>query len=111
MRGEAAEKTDTQRGGGEKLTTKPNGGLMFIRFEPGEEIERLRAEFHGSRARIWEDESVAWEKRNAEVDQLWQDFDRQRRELQRAAQEEATGKEAASPRRSFLPRRRRRLWK
>jgi len=84
---------------------------MFIRYNPAEQIERLRAEFHESRARVWEDESVPWEKRNAEVDRLWQDFDRQRRELQSAAQEEATGEEAAFPRRSFLPRRSRPHWK
>jgi hypothetical protein len=84
---------------------------MFIRYTPAEEIERLRAEFHENRARVWADESVPWEKRNAEVDQLWQDFDRQRRELQSAAQEEATVDAAASPRRSFLPRPRRRYWK
>jgi hypothetical protein len=84
---------------------------MFIRYTPAEEIERLRAEFHENRARVWADESVPWEKRNAEVDRLWQDFDRQRQELQSAAQEEATVDAAASPRRSFLPRPRRRYWK
>jgi hypothetical protein len=84
---------------------------MFIRYTPAEEIERLRAEFHENRARVWAEESIPWEKRNAEVERLWQDFDRQRRELQSAAQEETTGEEAASPRRSFLPRPRRRYWK
>ena len=86
---------------------------MFIRYNPAEQKEQLRAEFHESRARVWADENVPWEKRNAEVDRLWRDFDRQRQELLSAAdtQGEATGGEAASPRRSFLPRRRRRLWK
>jgi hypothetical protein len=41
---------------------------MFIRYNPAEQIERLRAEFHESRARVWEDESVPWEKRSAEVE-------------------------------------------
>jgi hypothetical protein len=99
--------------GGEKLMTKPNGGFMFIRYNPAEKIERLRTEFHENRARVGADENVPWEKRNAEVDRLWRDFDRQRQELLSAAdtQGEATGEEAASPRHSFLPRRRLPSWK
>jgi hypothetical protein len=86
---------------------------MFIRYTPEDEIARLTAEFHESKQRIWEDDSLRLEEKGPAIDQLWKAFDEQRKALRSAApeEEEATGQEAASPRRSFLPRRRRRLWK
>jgi hypothetical protein len=35
---------------------------MFIRYNPEDEIERLTAEFHESKQRIWEDESLRLEE-------------------------------------------------
>jgi hypothetical protein len=80
-------------------------------FNPKAEIERLKLEFQESRARIWKDPNMPLEKKNPLVDQLWREFDQQRRELQSGSQDTA---EEPSPQRShapFLPRRRRPSWK
>jgi hypothetical protein len=83
---------------------------MFI--NPEEAIERLTAEFQENKARIWADEAIPLEEKDPEIYRLWREFDRQRKELQSAAQGGATGEEgSASPRRPFLPRRRRPSWK
>jgi hypothetical protein len=52
------------------------------------------------------------EEKDPEIYRLWREFDRQRKELQSAAQGGATGEEgSASPRRPFLPRHRLPSWK
>ena len=85
---------------------------MFIRYTPEDEIERLTAEFHESKQRIWEDDSLRLEEKGPAVEALWREFDRERKALRSVAQEEATVQEGyASPKRSFLPRPRRRYWK
>jgi hypothetical protein len=83
---------------------------MFI--NPEEAIERLTAEFQENKARIWADEAIPLEEKDPEIYRLWREFDRQRKELQSAAQGGATGEEgSASPRRPFLPRHRLPSWK
>jgi hypothetical protein len=83
---------------------------MFI--NPEEAIERLTAEFQEKKARIWADEAIPLEEKDPEIYRLWREFDRQRKELQSAAQGGATGEEgSASPRRPFLPRHRLPSWK
>jgi hypothetical protein len=82
---------------------------MFI--NPEQAIERLTAEFQENKAKIWADETIPLEEKDPEIYRLWREFDKQRKELQSALPREATGEEAASPRRPFLPRSRRRLWK
>jgi len=85
---------------------------MFIRYNPEAEIERLTAEFHESKQRIWEDDSLRLEEKDPAVEALWRGFDRERKALRSAAQEEATAQEGyAYPKRSFLPRPHRRYWK
>jgi hypothetical protein len=84
---------------------------MFIRYNPESEIEHLRAEFEEGKAKIWADQTMPLEEKDPEIYRLWREFDKQRKDLQSAAQGEATGEEAASPRRPFLPRRRRPSWK
>jgi hypothetical protein len=82
---------------------------MFI--NPEQAIERLTAEFQENKAKIWADETIPLEEKDPEIYRLWREFDRQRKELQSAAGGGATGEKHASPRRPFLPRSRRRLWK
>jgi len=83
---------------------------MFI--NPEEAIERLTAEFQENKARIWAAETIPLEEKDPEIYRLWREFDRQRKELQSAAQGGATGEEgSAFPRRPFLPRRRLPSWK
>ena len=84
---------------------------MFI--NPEEAIERLTAEFQENKARIWADEAIPLEEKDPEIYRLWREFDRQRKELQSASRDEPTGNaySSSSPKRTFLPRRRRPLWK
>jgi hypothetical protein len=85
---------------------------MFIRYRPEAEIERLTAEFHESKQRIWEDDSLRLEEKGPAVEALWREFDRERKVLRSAAQEEATAQEGhASSKRMILPCRRLPLWK
>jgi hypothetical protein len=88
---------------------------MFIRYNPESEIEHLRAEFEEGKAKIWADRTMPLEEKDPEIYRLWREFDRQRKELQSAAQGGATGEEGSafprSPRRPFLPRRRLPSWK
>jgi hypothetical protein len=82
-------------------------------FDPESRIEHLKAEFEEGKARIWADPDMLLQDKGPAVEELWRDFDRQRKELRDASQEEATGEEP-SPRPSraaFLPRRRRPQWK
>jgi hypothetical protein len=85
---------------------------MFIRYNPESELEHLRAEFEEGKANIWADRTMPLEEKDPEIYRLWREFDRERKALRSAAQEEATAQEGyASPKRSFLPRPRRRYWK
>jgi hypothetical protein len=80
-------------------------------FNPEGELERLTEEFQEAKAKVWADPALSLDEKNPAIYRLWQDFDQQRKELQSAAGGGATGEKHASPRRPFLPRSRRRLWK
>ena len=45
-------------------------------------LETLKREFEVKRARVWEDESIAPDKKQLEVVRLWREFDSQRRTIQ-----------------------------
>ena len=43
-------------------------------------VEALTREYEQNRARVWEDEGIRPEHKQAEVNRLWQEFDERRRE-------------------------------
>jgi hypothetical protein len=81
-------------------------------------LEALTREFEESRARVWVDERIPLEQKQAEVDRLWREFDDQRRALTegifRAGASVEAGETPVSPstgRPSLIPRQRRKYWK
>jgi hypothetical protein len=85
-------------------------------------IETLRQEFRRNRDAVWADETMPLEKKQATVDQLWREFDSQRRAIEegvfqgireRVSQGEVGGGPVSrvTGRRMIFPRKRRRYWK
>jgi hypothetical protein len=77
------------------------------------QIEALKREYEQNRARVWADERIRPEHKQAEVNRLWREFDAEREALR---QEYAWGRSgvdpaADGPRKIFALRPRRRLWK
>ena len=77
-------------------------------------IEALRQEYRENYARVWEDESIPLGKKQARVDELWREFDSQRRAIEEGHfQGGAVSDPAPSStgHRPIFPRKRRRPWK
>ncbi len=85
-------------------------------------IEALRQEFFRNRNAVWADDTMPIGKKQATVDQLWREFDSQRRAIeegtfrgiQATVSQGGAGGESVSPvagRRWIFPRKRRRYWK
>jgi hypothetical protein len=87
---------------------------MFFKFDPERGVAQLKAEFEEGKAQIWADPDMPLEDKGPAVEELWRDFDRQRKELRDAFPEEADVQGHPSSQRSraaFFPRRRKPQWK
>lgn len=83
-------------------------------FDPENEVARLRAEFEECKAQIWADPHMPLEEKGPQVEALWREFDRQRKEVRSAYQGEVAEQEHPSLGRSraaFFPRRKKPQWK
>ncbi len=78
-------------------------------------LETLKREFEVKRAKVWEDESIAPDKKQLEVARLWREFDSQRRTIQEGVSRGEVGggpvSGATGGRHMIFPRKRRREWK
>ena len=51
----------------------------------GKDLEALKREFQESKAKVWANRSLPWSEQQAEIDRLWQEFNRRRNELEGSA--------------------------
>jgi hypothetical protein len=82
------------------------------------QIEALKCQFEEDRARVWADPRIPHGQKQAEVDRLWREFDRQRTELREALAQgyvpAGTSRRPVSPitgNPMIFPRKRRPYWK